>query len=604
MRTVEPPPKNERKLGQAVLRGLGGLALLAATLAPFPAVARHHHHGRVTLARHIVLHSRHVAHARPSGHVPGPRVHVGHIRPGSYTPPFSVYAVDGNSGRVLYGRDENELRHPASLTKVMTLYLLFEQLEKQHLALDSELRVSTHAAAQEPTKLGLRPGATIRVEDAIKAIVTKSANDMAVAVAEQIGGDEDNFARIMTRKAHALGMSRTLYRNASGLPNDEQLTTARDLVTLGRAIHDHFPQYYHYFSTPSFRYAGQFMPNHNHLMEHVEGMDGIKTGYTRLSGFNLLTSVKRNGHYLVAVVLGGKTRLGRDHIMEELINAELDKCATTRTASIIEENPALEQVAEAIPVVQTVGEAAPAVEAVNDDQAENEPASQIAPMAPAARVEPAAAPAQFVAPAQFAPAQVAALSSDTGVARVRPAFVPGMPNDRMATGSIRPRQTDLDGSTAHVTDAAAVTPSGRGLREAAKAARREKDEAARQAKEDAARLGRVHERVAPIKLAKAEVAKARAESDDDTGRPAVAHGGGWMIQIGATDDVAKANDLLARARTQSHGALGAAKPFTEKVHKGAGTLYRARFAGLEESSAEGACKSLKRSGFACFATRN
>ena len=209
-----------------------------------------------------------------------------HVRPGSYTPPFSAYAVDGNSGRVLYGRDENALRHPASITKVMTLYLLFEQLEKGRLSLDTRIEVSRHAASQSPTKLGLRPGSTIRIEDAILSIVTKSANDMAVAVAERIGGDEPSFARLMTRKAHALGMSRSNFVNASGLPDDMQLTTARDMVTLGRAIHDRYPHYFRFFSTPSFRYAGQFMPNHNHLMEQVEGMDGIKTGYTRMSGFN------------------------------------------------------------------------------------------------------------------------------------------------------------------------------------------------------------------------------------------------------------------------------------------------------------------------------
>ena len=505
------------------------------------------------MARHAApRYAQHAAHQRPPLHV----------RPGSYTPPFSAYAVDGNSGRVLYGRDENELRHPASLTKVMTLYLLFEQLEKRRLSLDSELHVSHHAASQSPTKLGLRPGATIRVEDAIKSIVTKSANDMAVAVAEQIGGDEDTFARMMTHKAHALGMSRTLYRNASGLPNDEQMTTAKDMVTLGRAIHDKFPRYYHYFSTPSFRYAGQFMPNHNHLMEQVEGMDGIKTGYTRLSGFNLLSSVNRNGHYLVSVVLGGKTRLGRDRIMADLIQAQLDKCATTRTASVVEENPALEQVAEAIPVVQHVGEDAPAVETLSDDEAENP--RDAAPVA-AAPAKPAPAPVQ-VAALQEAPEP-----------RARPAFVSGVTKpaeaDRMATGSIRPRLTSLDGSTAHVVGEATATPSAR--------------RAARQLAQEA--------KTAPVHVAKAEVA--------EPPHAAPVHGG-WMIQIGATDDMAKANDLLSRAKTQSHGTLAAAKPFTEKVQKGAGTLYRARFAGLQADTAEEACKALKRSGFSCFATKN
>ena len=559
----ELPPVKRRAVRQAVHASLGA-AVFLGSLAPLPAAARHHHHGRAAMAHRIIFHARHerVAHEH------APR----HVRPGSYTPPFSAYAVDGNSGRVLYGRDENELRHPASLTKVMTLYLLFEQLEKRRLSLDSEIRISQHAAAQKPTKLGLRPGATIRVEDAIKAIVTKSANDMAVAVAEQIGGDEDTFARMMTRKAHALGMSRTLYRNASGLPNDEQLTTAKDLVTLGRAIHDKFPRYYHYFSTPSFRYAGQYMPNHNHLMETVDGMDGIKTGYTVLSGFNLLTSVNRNGHYLVSVVVGGKTRLGRDRIMADLIEAQLDKCATTRTAAVIEENPALEQVAEAIPVVQHVGEAAPAVENLNEDEAENAPQ-------PAAKI--AERPDPVEPSPTLAPVRVAALTPDVPEPRARPAYVSGVPKptaeDRLATGSIRPRLTSLDGSTAHVIGEATATPSSRrAMRHAAKEAR------------DA--------QPAPARVAKVEPAPEPA-------RPVAARSG-WMIQIGATDDMAKANDLLARAKSQSRGTLGAAKPFTETVRKGSGTLYRARFAGLEAGSAEEACKTLKHSGFSCFATKN
>jgi D-alanyl-D-alanine carboxypeptidase len=558
---VELPPEKCRLFRQAVLRGLS-LAFLLTASAQGPAEAHHghhgHHHGRAILAHRIIFRIRHTAHT----HAPL------HVRPGSYNPPFSAYAVDGNSGHVLYGRDENEERHPASLTKVMTLYLLFEQLEKKHLTLDSELTVSQHAAAQEPTKLGLRPGSAIRVEDAIKAIVTKSANDMAVAVAERIGGDEGNFARLMTRKAHMLGMSRTLFRNASGLPNDEQLTTAKDLVTLGRAIHDHFPGYYHFFSTPSFRYAGQFMPNHNHLMEHVEGMDGIKTGYTRASGFNLLTSVKRNGHYLVAVVLGGKTRLGRDRIMSDMIESLVDKCATMRTASVIEENPALEQVAEAIPVVQHTGEAAPEVEAVNEEDAEDQ--GSPAPV----KVKPE--PIKTVP----APIQVAALPSDGAPARARPAFVPGMPSDRMTTGSIRPRESTEDGSTSHAAGDAAL--SRRALRDAAK-----------QAKDNEAK-----EKNAPVKLAKTE-----PDHAEEPARPAIVHEG-WMIQIGATDNIAKANELLSRAKGKSHGTLGAAKPFTEKVQKGQATLYRARFAGLEANSAEKACKALKHSGFACFATKN
>ena len=553
-----------RRLVRRTFLTVLGLSVVGS-LAPSTAFAHHRHayRGRIAI-----------------GHRSFGQVRPTHVRPGSYTPPFSVYAVDGNSGRVLYGRDENALRHPASLTKVMTLYLLFDQLERGHISLDTRLDVSAHAASQAPTKLGLRPGSTIRVEDAIKAIVTKSANDMAVAVAERIGGDEPGFARLMTRRAHMLGMSRTNYVNASGLPDDQQLTTAKDLVTLGRAIHDHFPRYFRYFSTPSFTYAGQFMPNHNHLMAQVEGMDGIKTGYTRMSGFNLLSSVNRDGHWLVSVVVGGKTRLGRDRIMADLIASEIDKCATSRTAPMVAENPALEQVAEAVPVVEHEGDVAPSVEPVEEDTAERTP--EATPHADPQQVtalkadetanEEPAAPTHRPHHAAV-PVKVAAI--ETTQPRPRPAFVSDVPRpperDMTATGSIHRREGRNDGSTSRYTGVATATPSSkRGHHDVAQ------------------------DRPKPIRVAS-------LESDIGlSGRPANAHG--WMIQIGATDTVAKANDLIGRAKGQAH--LGSARPFTEKVQKGKETLYRARFVGLEPEAAANACKSLKHAGFSCFATKH
>ncbi|MBK9082005.1 MAG: D-alanyl-D-alanine carboxypeptidase [Rhizobiales bacterium] len=260
-----------------------------------------------------------------------------HAAANSYSPAFSSLVVDANSGRVLQSQNPDELRHPASVTKVMTLYMLFEQLEKGRFRLDSPLRVSSHAASMAPSKLGLEPGETIEVEDAIKALVTKSANDVAATVAENIGGDEDTFAEMMTRKARALGMSRTVYKNASGLPNPQQVTTARDLALLGRAIQDRFPRYYKYFGTPNFYYAGAVHRNHNRLLGRIEGIDGIKTGYTRASGFNLLTSARRDGRHIIAVVLGGKTARVRDNIMASLVETQIARAATGRTTTMVAE---------------------------------------------------------------------------------------------------------------------------------------------------------------------------------------------------------------------------------------------------------------------------
>lgn len=231
--------------------------------------------------------------------------------------------VDANTGKALYEDNADALRHPASVTKIMTLYLLFEQLEAGTFKLDSKLDVSAKAAAQQPSKLNVKAGGTIEVEDAIKALVTRSANDVAVVIAENLAGSETAFAEAMTEKARALGMSRTVFRNASGLPNPNQVTTARDLSILGRAIQDRFPKQYRYFATRTFYYRGQAIGNHNRLLGRIEGVDGIKTGYTQASGFNLVTSIKRDGRYLVGVVLGGSSGGSRDARMTSLINQNL-----------------------------------------------------------------------------------------------------------------------------------------------------------------------------------------------------------------------------------------------------------------------------------------
>ena len=308
--------------------------------------------GLVTFTTAIIITSD-SAEARRYRHRHYARHHVTHhVARESYSPQFASIIVDGNSGATLSANNPDGIRHPASLTKIMTLYLLFERLDAGKMKLDTEMDVSEHASEQAPTKLGLRPGQTIKVEDAIKGLVTRSANDAAVVIAEAIAGDEDDFAKLMTRKARALGMTKTVYRNANGLPNDEQVTTARDQATLGRAIQDRFPRYYRYFSTSVFNYRGQSIRNHNRLLGNVEGVDGIKTGYTRASGFNLVTSMRRGNRHLVGVVLGGRSGGSRDAIMRNLLAENLDKGATTRTVAAITERNSADtntDVAEAAP---------------------------------------------------------------------------------------------------------------------------------------------------------------------------------------------------------------------------------------------------------------
>jgi D-alanyl-D-alanine carboxypeptidase len=250
-----------------------------------------------------------------------------------YSPPYADIVVDANSGKILHASHADSLRHPASLTKVMTLYLLFERLEAGTMTLNTELPVSAHAAAQAPSKLGVKPGDAIKVEDAIKSIVTRSANDVAVVIAEALAGDEANCAKLMTIKARELGMTHTVYLNASGLPDDRQVTTARDQALLGRAIQERFPQYFKYFSITRFVYDGHTVKGHNHLLGKVAGVDGIKTGYTEDSGFNLLTSVHRGNRYLVAVVMGGHSAGSRDERMRELIGDYIHVASTRHTAA-------------------------------------------------------------------------------------------------------------------------------------------------------------------------------------------------------------------------------------------------------------------------------
>jgi D-alanyl-D-alanine carboxypeptidase len=233
---------------------------------------------------------------------------------------YSDIIIDGESGRILHATSPDSPRHPASLTKMMTLYLTFQALESERISLNQYIPVSYNAAEQAPSKLGLRPGARIKVEDAILGIVTESANDAAMALGEWLGGSEQGFARMMTRQAQALGMTRTHFNNPTGLPNPGQMTTARDMVMLGHALIYHFPQYYDYFSRPSFEYAGITRMNHNHLMSRYDGMDGIKTGYIRSSGFNLVASAKRDDTRLIGAIFGGKSAVSRDNRLALLLD--------------------------------------------------------------------------------------------------------------------------------------------------------------------------------------------------------------------------------------------------------------------------------------------
>lgn len=505
----------------------------------------------------------------------------------AYSPPYASIVVDANTGKMLFGENENALRHPASITKVMTLYMLFEQMERGKIRPDSRIRVSANAARQPPTKIGLRAGSTISVDNAIKSLVTKSANDIAVAIAEHLGGSEEEFARQMTAKARSIGMSRTTFTNASGLPNPKQVSTARDLTILGRSIQERFPKQYAYFALPGFQFSGSTIRNHNKLLGRIEGVDGIKTGYTRASGFNLLTSAKRDNRRIVAVVLGGRSGGHRDNIMAKLVEEHIDRGARSRSAPMIAEtnapnNASLERTIETAEARTPVAAPVPV------------PVARAPEAAPTRMVEQG--PRENMLP----PMQLAAYAPDE---RARPAVISGASrNDGSTTASIRsstpsssngatPTMRWVSGPRGIVSGQPSGMPqaSGGGLLPPAPIPAVEPTRIASSAPN-------------MLSLPPQQSVQPR-EPDNSPQRPAFARTG-VMIQVGATDDQEKANALLARARTQGKGSLASAQPFTEKVTRGSDTLWRARFAGLDETRAEAACKTLKRSGMACFTTRN
>jgi D-alanyl-D-alanine carboxypeptidase len=558
----------------------------------------------------------------------------------SYSPPFSSIIVDGNSGATLSANNPDASRHPASLTKIMTLYLLFERLDAGKMKLDTEMEVSEHASEQAPTKLGLRPGQTITVEDAIKGLVTRSANDAAVVIAEAIGGDEDDFAKLMTHKARSLGMSRTVYRNASGLPDDDQVTTARDQSTLGRAIQDRFPRYYRYFSTTAFNYHGHSIANHNHLLGSVEGVDGIKTGYTRASGFNLVTSMRRGNRHLVGVVMGGHSGGSRDAIMRSLLAENLEKAATRRTVAAITERNASDanaDVAEAeaesqpAPTVQIQGavQAAPAESAAPPPVRSAAPALRAVVSAATAAMPPQAkSEAQVKSDGKSEPAPLT-----NGVIQTQPiAAIPGssepMKPVRVKTVQIKAGQVKLASAgsaqpATPVTNAISAHPEVPETSSAvmAKAETSKPDSSRIEMPPQPANHGTGNGILGVLpasSVPSASPGQAMAYADptprsqpqpqtlqqNGAIKPEATHTG-WIIQVGALESESEARQRIEAARSQAHGLLNKADPFTEPVvAKGERKLFRARFAGLDRDQAEAVCRTLKRNDISCITVRN
>lgn len=484
----------------------------------------------------------------------------------AYNPPYAAIVVDVKTGRTLHAENADATRFPASLTKVMTLYLVFDRLERGVLRLDSPLTVSRNAAAEPPSKLGLRAGSTITVENAILALTTRSANDVATAVAENLGGSVENFTREMTRTARNLGMNRTVFRNAHGLPNREQVTTARDMSILAIAVQDRFPQYYHYFSRRSFAFNGTTHRNHNRLLGRVSGVDGIKTGFIRASGFNLMTNANTNNRHIVTIVMGGRSGAHRDGIVERLVKNHLPRAYAGARQTPRLAGTAVAFVPNILPPPRPAGIGVP--------------------------------------PAAFASASPSGTGNPLDLAAMRPAVAP----ERNAGGTTTPGTATPRGSGSLRQASNAVSSGNDGNRIAAFT------DATGSVPLPPADIGNRHEaqgdasgeiQVASVDARAAIPQQNTPQESTPAARASAPAITPWVVQIAAVDSQDAALGMLDTARERVGGPLRNATPFTEPVQTGGTTLHRARFSGFEtQSEARDACRQLERRGFACFASRS
>jgi D-alanyl-D-alanine carboxypeptidase len=535
-------------LGRSLfLAAVAGLALAAGTADGW---ARGHHH---------------------RGHRARIAIPSGPTDPGK----DAALIADGETGRVLYSRNATAQRHPASLTKMMTLYLLFEALKRGDVTMQTMLPVSQHAASQHPTNLHLWAGDSIPVEVAIKAIVVRSANDVAVAIAEGIGGTEGHFAELMTAKARQLGMRDTFYHNASGLPDPSQITTAADLLILARHLAYDFPQYFPYFATPAFTYRGVNYVTHDNLIGRYDGTDGIKTGYTGMSGFNLVSSVVRNGTHVIGVVMGGRTAHRRDLEMMRLLDDAYARITLNPTlvahAGVPWRNAgfaaAPNTVVATLDVAPAAGDDEEAAESAASDDTEDDTNVIAPPPAPRpntviAQAAPPPAAATTV-PVQVITPRAAAAAPPPPPPPQKPVRVANAPRPRPKPAEVVVAMADPPKPKPIVVAAATPTP---------------KPVAAPHLRTD---LG---------------------EGDiGDAGTPVRMGPKAWTIQIGAFADPNQARGQLASYAEKSMDVLGQAArivlPFTAVDGH---TLYRARFGPFVEREAREVCARLTQRGQTCF----
>ncbi len=451
----------------------------------------------------------------------------------------AALVLDANTGRVLYQRSADARRVPASLVKLMTLYLIFEQIEQGRLTLNGTIRFSANAVAAAPSKLDVEEGTEIAVIDAIKALITKSANDVAVAVAEHIAGSEAQFAQIMNRKARELGMTATTFRNASGLPDPEQVTSARDMITLALRLHDQFPKYYPLFATRTFTWRGETFRNHNTLLSRYPGLDGMKTGYTRASGFNLVASARRGKKHVMAAYFGGSTAALRNAAVRAHLDAGLIKASERKT-----------RLPGPLAVPQAVAQA------------------KAQAKAQAGAAEAKAPPIVVAAAPPPQPALRPSPVPGVEVVRVRPVLVPEVASAREAPAA----------------DAAAPAP------------------ATVPADQPPTSIEEIIERTnAPAAPPPAEPAAAPPSVALPAAEPAGAPAGTFQVQIGAFQTQGEAERQLATVRQRAGSVLGAHAAHMSQVKRGDKVFFRARYVGFSaQDAAAGVCSELKRLDIDCL----
>lgn len=493
-------------------------------------------------------------------------------RPASARPAFSAITVDASTGKIIYSRNIDSKRFPASLTKVMTLYMMFQEIEAGRMTFSTRMKVSKHAARQQPSKLGLKVGSTLTARNAMFALITKSANDAAMVVAEHIGGSQKEFARRMTRQARAMGMTRTKFTNPNGLPDRRQVTTARDMATLGLRIQRDFPQHYKHFATRSFKYGKRRYRNHNRLLGRVKGVDGIKTGYTRASGFNLLSSRSLGKRRLVAVVIGGRTGRSRNAFMTKILKRDLRKASRggNKIAVVAGSPPGYKaSVAARAKATKNKANAASGSNFVpiprDKPSLKSSDAAQLAKLASAyEHTVPVADP-------------VGQLVAENGHPVSDPAPADASPANGVTFTSV------VVPSTANKRDSLAAADAAGLL--SASVAPNTKDPSRILPSEQQPLPDKVQTGTVP----KPQLAKAVSPHQDT-----------WNIQIGAFPTREGARSRLAAAKSRLAKELKTATPFLMTVDRNGNKFYRARFSGLSRKQATRACRQLKRAGVGCF----